>query len=169
MKTKLLILALFFLIVGGLGVPEVESFLLNSRIDSNPSTTTAQVVDHQKYTKSKRGVRTDTYNIQYTFDVNGKVYNNHVSLTNDSGENVLAKGSVDIVYLTSNPSINRLQGGFVSGKTTKDLIWMLIQLFIFSAVMATFLGFILSIKFGWIDLESWKNQDESPVPEKGSA
>jgi len=169
MKTKLLILALFFLIVGGIGVQEVDNFLLNSRIDSNPSFTTAQVIDHNVYTKSKRGAKTVTYNIQYSFDVDGKAYENRVTLTNESGARVLANGSVDIAYLKSNPSINRLKGGFVGGKTTKDLVWMLVQLVIFGVLMSSFLGFILALKFGWIDLKPQENEDEPALPEKGTA
>ncbi len=80
MKTKVLIGAIFVLMVGGFGREAVYEYQRDSMIQANPGIAAAKIIDHETYTKRRRGRETTTYTIRYAFEVEGKAYEDAVSL-----------------------------------------------------------------------------------------
>lgn len=149
MKTWILIIGIFILMVGGFGNVVISDHLRDSAIQKNPGTITAKITSHDEYTKVKYGHRTIHYTIKYAFRVEGKEYLGKVSMVNDYGARALSAGTLEVVYSKSNPKIHTLKSHYKE-RTLAGLIWSLAKLMLFALVLAPLAGFILAFKFGWL-------------------
>ena len=150
MKVKLLIAFIFVLIVGGLGGSEYAKYQRDTEIGADPGSTVGVITGAKVTKKTRLGMTTRKYSIDYHYLVDGKTYDGNVSLTNDSGEAAISRGTFDLVYSKSQPSVHALKAGYRGGRTASQLMWSMAKLLLVGLVMAPLAGWLLAAKFGWL-------------------
>jgi len=145
-KTKILMLAIFAMVTGIGASQEIEKYREVSAISMDPEFTTATIYRYETSTRSRRGKGTTTYEIDYYFRVGDKSYYRNVSLGDKLGASAVERGTLRIVYLKSDPNVNKLESRFSEGE---DLVWELLGIAFVGIFAAVLLGLLYAYKFGW--------------------
>jgi hypothetical protein len=156
-KTKILIGVVFVGILGGGGGKEVNDYIQDKSILENPARTIAKVIEHNLYSKTRKGVTTDSHNFRYEYEVEGKKYYGSKTLVNESGEALLKEGDFEVLYKQGDPKLHKSPLAVDSGRTIGGLIITLLKIALFAIVMAFVIGGILAAKLGWLK----KSESES--------
>lgn len=150
-KTTVLMISLFVLMAGGWGYVKTEEMLADIKISKSPVLTEAKIIKSDSYSRTKKGRTTVRYTIVYSFLVDGQEFKREISLVNEKGEKAVEKGVLDIAYYKENPKVNKLASNYDIESSMSGLIWALLKLSLLSIGMAVFAGFILALKFGWLN------------------
>ena len=150
MKTKILIGLIFLGIFGAGGGNEINDYIQDKSILEDPERTVASVIEHNLYSKTKKGVTTDNHNFRYEYEVEGKKYFGSMTLVNESGERLLEKGTFEVLYKKSRPKLHKSPLTIDSERTIGSLIKTLLAMVVFALVLSVVIGGILALKLGWL-------------------
>lgn len=142
-------LVLFVLIFGGFSIASVNSYLLDTKIMSDPAFTQAVIDKAEKITKRKHGVERISYKIHFNFTVDNQTIQGTETFSETKGGQALEKGYLDIAYNKSSPGNYKLKSTLNESNSIGELLWTLLKLAGLSVILAPVAGFILAYKLGW--------------------
>jgi plastocyanin domain-containing protein len=123
------------------------------KIMSEPVTVSANITKVETSFRSKKGVKIEEFDINYTFETEGKEYSSLYSFQSKAFEQYKGKKSIEVVYKKTNPTLNKPKSTIEGYASNGTFFEKLLKLLIFALVVALIPYGLIGYMLGWIKLK----------------